>query len=661
MEGQRVSKEGGGPKKWIIAVAAVVVVLLLAYLGLCAWVGQSGTVLPNTTADGVELGGLTREEARDRLEQTLNSREDGFQVSLTVSGHEGSYAFHADSPYIVVDAQAGAEAAWQSGREYGFLAQGWRLIASLVAGNEVELPYQFTPLGESETELVLDQMDQDLGGGVKETTWEVVDNQLVFQMGEPGKAIDREQAKEIILRQASLGDETAVEVEPQITEPAAVDMNQVHDQVYAQVKEASLDPETFEITPSVTGLDFDPNAAAQEIAGAAWGTTVTVALEVTEPKVSTQVLKDSLFRDLLGEGTSTVSGTANRKSNVKLSAAACNGIILLPGEEFSYNNTTGSRTADKGYLPAPAYVGGASSDEVGGGICQTSSTIYYAVLHTTLEIVERAPHRYAVGYVPDGMDATVWYGSTDFRFKNNTDYPIKIVTESYDKGGERKLTVKIYGTNVDGSYAIPERVQSNWVSPTTSYVADESVPQGTLVLDRKQNAYTGRTAHTYRYIYDKDGQLIEKQDMGTSTYKMRPNLYHYNPADGDPSTWPDGVPPKPNTSTGGSTQTGGTTGSGTGGSTQTGGTTGSETGGSTQTGGTTGTETGGSTQTGGTTGTEGGSETGGTQTGDSSAGGTDNSGNSSAAGSETNGSSSSSSSSSSSGSQSSEPSQDIGA
>ena len=654
MEGQRVQKQAGGPKKWMIIVAAVVAVLVLAYLGVCAWVGQNGTILPNTTADGVKLGGMTREQARQALEQALNSREDGFQVNLAVAGHEGSYAFPADSPYIVVDAQAGAETAWQSGREHGFLAQGWHLLAAVVAGNEVELPYQFTPLGESETERVLDQMDQDLGGGVQETTWEVVDGQLVFQMGQPGKAIDREQAKQMILQQASQGDETAMEVEPQITEPAAVDMNQVHEEVYAEVKEASLDPETFEVIPSVTGLDFDPDQAAREIAGAAWGTTVTVALEVTEPNISTENLEASLFRDLLGEGTSTVSGTANRKSNVKLSAAACNGVILLPGEEFSYNNTTGSRTADKGYLPAPAYVGGASSDEVGGGICQTSSTIYYAVLHTTLEIVERAPHRYAVGYVPDGMDATVWYGSTDFRFKNNTDYPIKIVTESYDKGGERKLTVKIYGTNVDGSYAIPERVQSNWVTPTTSYVADESVPQGTLVLDKKQNAYTGRTAHTYRYIYDKDGKLVEKQDMGTSTYKMRPHLYHYNPADGDPSTWPDGVPPKPSTSTGGST------GGQTGGSTQTGGGTGTETGGSTQTGGSTGSQSGGDTQTGGSSDTQGGSETGGTQTGDSSTGGTGGSGDSSTSSSQT-GASSSGSGASSSSNTDSQPSQDIGA
>ena len=125
----------------------------------------------------------------------------------------------------------------------------------------------------------------------------------------------------------------------------------------------------------------------------------SIPLTVTQPDITQEILADRLFADLLGQGTSQVSGSSNRKFNVKLSAEACNGVILMPGEEFSYNNTTGSRSADKGYLPAPVYSGGASVDETGGGICQTSSTIYYAVLHTTLEIVERHAHMYSVGYV----------------------------------------------------------------------------------------------------------------------------------------------------------------------------------------------------------------------------------------------------------------------
>ena len=183
--------------------------------------------------------------------------------------------------------------------------------------------------------------------------------------------------------------------------------------------------------------------------------------------------------------------------------------------------------------------------EIGGGVCQPSSTLYYAVLHTTLEITERHNHRYAVGYVPDGMDATVSYNSLDFKFKNNTDYPIKIVTSSYDAGGGRKLNVKIYGTNVDGVRVEPTNGVFNVVAPTVQYVPDANVARGSLVLDREQNAYRGRSAQTYRTVYAADGTQIERQDLGVSVYKMRPTVYHYNPADGDPATWPGGQPPAP--------------------------------------------------------------------------------------------------------------------
>ena len=167
------------------------------------------------------------------------------------------------------------------------------------------------------------------------------------------------------------------------------------------------------------------------------------------------------------------------------------------------------------------------------------------MLHTNLKIVERRAHRFNTGYVPEGMDATVYYGQTDFRFENSTDYPIKIVTSSYDQGGKRKLNVKIYGTNVDGVRAEPKSTVYETVTPTTQYKADESIPRGTTKVDSKQNPYTGKSAQTYRYVYDRDGNLLEKQDMGKSVYKMRPKTILYNPADGDPATWPNGVPPVP--------------------------------------------------------------------------------------------------------------------
>ena len=101
------------------------------------------------------------------------------------------------------------------------------------------------------------------------------------------------------------------------------------------------------------------------------------------------------------------------------------------------------------------------------------------------------------------------------------------------------------GTNETGRYAKPTNYIYDEVQPDTKYVADETVPQGTVVLDKQQNAYRGRKAQVTRTIYEANGSVVEQQNMGVSRYKMRPALYRYNPLDGDPATWPNGVPPQP--------------------------------------------------------------------------------------------------------------------
>ena len=390
--GKRLAKDGGEVRrgrKGPIVAGVLVAVLAASYLGLCTWVGASGTTLPGTTAGGMDLGGLTRTQVESRLEEELAQHYTGKEITLQVEGANQSYA--VSGSVLSVDTGAVTDAA--CGLSQGnFFSRGWRLIRSLVGGNDIEVPLSYTQEGEAQVDTLLEQIESELGGGVQETTWEVQGDQLVFHMGTPGRAFDLTNTKEDILSAFAEESQEPLVLSTVTTDPSDVDMQAVHNQVYAQVQNASLDKETFEVTPSVTGLDFQVPDAEAALEGAAWGSDVPVPLTVTEPTVSTESLKSLLFRDVLGEASSNVSGSSNRKSNVKLSASVCDGIILLPGEVFSYNNTTGSRTSDKGYLPAPSYVGGKSTDEVGGGICQTSSTIYYAALNANLKIVERHNH-----------------------------------------------------------------------------------------------------------------------------------------------------------------------------------------------------------------------------------------------------------------------------
>lgn len=555
MSGQRIEKTPKGEhkkgRKGAVLAGVAAAVVLCGYLGLCAWAGGRDAILPHVSISGLDVSGMTQDQAADALKNAL-AEESGAPITLNISCEGWSGQLSAAD--LAVDQEATVQAAMQAG-EGPFLARGGQYLAHLLgAGSQVELALQDQ---QPALTTLLEDMERQVGD-VTMAHWQVSGQTLELTKGVTGLAADEDQAVQLLHQALDQGfaqkfgqgeQNVTVDVDLPVTQtpPQEPDFDAVHQDVYTEPKDAALDGTTHEIVAESVGLDFDPAQLKAAYDQAGEGETVSIPLTVTQPKETKASLSAKLFRDLLGKGTTKVGGSAARKNNVALSAKACNGVILLPGEVFSYNNTTGSRSADKGYQAAPVYVGGASTDEVGGGICQTSSTIYYAVLHTTLEVVERRSHMYNTGYVPAGMDATVYYGSTDFRFKNNTNYPVKIVTESYDQGGSRYLTVKLYGTNETGTYAVPKSTTYDQVTPTTQYKADSSIPRGTTQVDRKQNPYTGVKAKTVRYVYNKDGSLKEEQTMGASTYKMRPKTIYYNSADGDPTTWVNGVPPQPAT------------------------------------------------------------------------------------------------------------------
>jgi hypothetical protein len=192
-----------------------------------------------------------------------------------------------------------------------------------------------------------------------------------------------------------------------------------------------------------------------------------------------------------------------------------NGKILNPGDTFSYNETLGQRTAEKGYMEAGAYVGGKVVQELGGGICQGSSTLYFCVLYADLKVVERSNHMFMVGYLPLGTDATVNWGTVDFKFQNDTNYPIKI--EAFHKDG--KLNVKLYGTKENENTVKIESVKISSTEIKTVQKEDPSIAPGATKVD--QTGHTGYVVDVYKYIYDKDGNELSKTSLGRNVYRMQ--------------------------------------------------------------------------------------------------------------------------------------------
>ena len=158
-----------------------------------------------------------------------------------------------------------------------------------------------------------------------------------------------------------------------------------------------------------------------------------------------------------------------------------------PGEEFWYNSAVGQRTAARGYQEAGVYEGGRTTTGIGGGICQVSSTLYYAVLLSDLDIVLRYCHMFNPGYMPIGCDATVSWGGPDFAFRNSRDYPIKIVTSYNDNTNE--VTCTILGTKVDDHYVVMTNAVLGVTDYQTVYQESPDVAPGEEVID--QYGHTG--------------------------------------------------------------------------------------------------------------------------------------------------------------------------
>ena len=531
--GTRLKKKGGIGGPLLTALALTAAVGGGAYLGLCAYAVNSDAIWRNTYVLNQDIGGLTADEAVQKTEAALPDLAIGLQLYDVDSG-----PVDTDSPDNLsasiplsdlgaeVDAAALVDYADSSVRSGPFLTAGYRYLASSLPRNCTDpSAIRLDPAQTAET---AERVAGKLSWPALNTEYDVEETALLVRTAMDGRAVDAEDLEETLNGRAWAG--TGVISFPCKTLPPARTMTaqDIHDAVSGEVKNAGYDLETNAITPEQAGADFDVPAAQAAMDAAEPGSTVRIAADIRLPSVTAEDLEELLFRDVLGEARTHVSGTAARISNVKLASAAFNGVVLNSGDVFSYNETVGQRTTAKGYKPAPAYVKGETVDEIGGGVCQPSSTLYLACLRANLEITERYAHRYVPAYIGKGMDATVSWGGPDYKFTNNTDYPIKIETV-YEKG---YLTVRILGTNLDGTYVKMTYEQLSSTPFEVVYEDDPALAPGEEVV--KVTPYTGYKGRTYRSVYAADGTLISREYEDTSDYKVRNRVILRGPAE-DPA------------------------------------------------------------------------------------------------------------------------------
>lgn len=266
------------------------------------------------------------------------------------------------------------------------------------------------------------------------------------------------------------------------------------------------------VKPEVPGYEIDADALPAAVGEAVLsGQAVEIPVKQQEKHVPDSAL--SQITDLVSTYTTHFPVRQfNRNNNIMHAAAKLNGVVLMPGEDLSFNKTVGRRTIQEGFKDAPVYKNGKHDHGIGGGICQVSSTLYNASLLGNLKIVRRSNHSMPVAYVPLGRDATVDYGSIDLEVRNSYDTPIAICS-AFTKGS---LTFRVFGKRDPSIKIRIERTgQSDWM-PTIQYVSDAKLKPGKQEIVEKGS--WGHRILTYRLIY-KDGKLIKREPLGLSYYR----------------------------------------------------------------------------------------------------------------------------------------------
>lgn len=516
--------EGGASKKPIVA-GVVTALIAAALLTPCILASASSTIYPRTTVAGISVGGMTRAEAERTLERQLSSVCERTALPITVtneSGIEKTLSLSLGDLQVQADAHESAAAAWENGRlEANFFTGGISYVKGLLFGHEIAPVLSVEEENvAAEVAALAERVDQP----VVECSWRMDGNTMYVTKPRAGAVIDQEKLCRAVKTAVASYDLEGVTAPLETTEPASVSMAEIYADAHQEASNAYYDKASGTVKEGTGSVEFDAAAAQKTMDAAAEGSEFSVPVTVTAPKISKATMEKNLFRDQLGSCTTSVSGSSNRKHNVSLATKSCNGVILNPGETFSYNSTLGQRTAARGYLPAGAYVGGKTVTEYGGGICQISSTLYLAVLRSNLEIVSRTNHMFYPGYIPLGLDATVSWGGPDFQFRNNTDYPIKIVA-TYTNGS---ATCTIYGTNVTGNSVKMEYTVLSTTAYKTVEQQDNTLAAGTR--RQEQSGYTGYKVASYRCVYDKNGNLISRTLEANSTYKSRDQIILVGPA-----------------------------------------------------------------------------------------------------------------------------------
>ena len=495
---------------------------------------ENNNILPNVYVGGVNIGGISREDAKNVIQLSLVPTLT--QEDMVVHLPNDTLRLSPSDTGLSLDIESLVNAAYSYGRTGSKLEQSIQQLHAKDRSYHIALlPYLMLDL-----EYVWDTVEAFCNAYQSDLTQPhvslrgqrpVFDNQsgsvdhqtLLIIMGSPETNLSANAVYEKVLDGYSLMQMELEYEAPIAAEPEKPNAQAIFDQYCQLPQDATIDNNTFDVTPEVYGYGFNVENLQRQIDRAEYGQAIQITLDFLLPDITVNALNTNLFKDTLASYVSrcTDGTNTNRDKNLQLSCEAINGYVIKVGESFDFDDILGPRTTNRGYRNAPIYSGSTSS-AVGGGINQTASALYYCALQAGLTINERHAHRYAVSYTPLGTDASITYGSESLVFTNNTSAPIRIIATAEGS----TVSITFMGTDSKDYTIKLETVVKESFAPATVYQhMDKDNVFGYVNGQVIQTSQTGYLTEVYVCKYDKKtGLLLEKVLLETAKYESRDRI-----------------------------------------------------------------------------------------------------------------------------------------
>ncbi len=500
---------------WAIISPAVVVCLILSFM---IYANTTKKVFPNVYLGDLKVSSYKEKELLDLLSEDNILKDDS--VILVCENNRRTVT--AQELEVQARVPETAEKLLGLGRDKGFFGRSLAFLRCLFSKTCVapDLKINIDKLDEILTELSGSKEIK-----AKPSGYELQGEYLIIKKGTPGYQISREKALEEIERALATKTDEKIILELENTADKGLDADKIYSELSKEPEDAYYEKVDGKIIVHKDKPKVDLYKADLVSAIKSDENEVKIKVTAKRGKIKAEDLEKNLFKDEISTFSSRYSeSNVSRSTNVKLATERINGTQLMPGEVFSYDKTIGSRTTENGFKMAGVYINNKQELGIGGGICQVSSTLYAATLYANFEIIERVSHSLPVSYMPDGMDATISEGYIDFRFKNSSEYPVKIVATAVNG----TMKVSILGVKEDGLDVEIINSRTGVLPSKTVRTADEAIPKGyKKVVSKGTDGYTVSSVR----VVKKNGKEIDRQVLTRSRYNATDKEEFVNPAD----------------------------------------------------------------------------------------------------------------------------------